>query len=248
MLVDVVNYGGELELLLARLHHMQADETVVVESDHQFQGQFKGYTFEEQDVWSLVEQYRVTYLPVAFAGNSNAWENEHHQRRAAKAVLEQMDLPGDSIVGVFDVDEFPDVGLLRNTQQLSSWRMLKYQMSLYWPQQDEVTGFSGTWAELSKMDFQNLRGNRHSLNHLIGGNHFSSFGSLKDVLTKWTGFSHTELRRADMDLWVEHCWTHGKAIENGSPLVEVENLASDLPEYMLAGYGPDHWYRRRPIS
>lgn len=250
MLIDVVNYGGERDLLLARLDYLQADRTIVVEGNRQFQGQHKGWSFIEQDVWSQVEDYadRLIYYPIESSTDSNAWNNEWHQRNAGLIAVQGLGLPDDAIVGFFDVDEFPDRDLIRETPEVSTWHMAKYQMSLFWYQRHEVTGVSGKWADIRGRSPQDWRGARSTLTPIQGGFHFSSFGTVEETLAKWTGFSHTELKRADMEQWIENGWVHGKALESGDVLPERAELDSALPEYMLNGNGPAHWYRRRPTS
>ena len=246
MLVDVVNYGGEFDVLLARLDCLDADVTVLVEGDRQFQGQVKGWTFEERRD-EVPENFtdRLWHVAVKSAQDSNPWVNEAHQRDAAIATLQDLDLPGDAIMGVFDVDEFPDPNLIRMQSEITAWNMSKFQMSLYWYQQDELTGFSGAWDYLRGQSFQQLRMRRNGLPAFKAGFHFSSFGDLAETLRKWDGFSHTELKRANMGAWVEQCWREGRAIENGQLLQERNYLDEDFPKFMLELDGPSHWYRRR---
>jgi hypothetical protein len=59
---------------------------------------------------------------------------------------------------------------------------------------------------------------------------------------KWSGFSHQELVRPNMDDWVSECWHQGKAVENGIPMLEQEDF-SDIPEAVLEG--PAYWLRGR---
>ena len=236
MLVDVVTYSGERDLLLARLDILQPDVCVVVEGNHTFTGRPKRWTFPLNPVEG------VTFVPHDSPRLPNAWDNEFAQRRAGMHAAKQLDLPDDAIVGFFDVDEFPDPDVIRENREITAWRMAKYQMSLWWYQQYELTGVSGSWGLLKGEDIPTLRQRRASLPQVTAGWHYSSFLSRGDTLTKWLGFSHTELVRPNMAEWVEHCWFTGLAIESGAELVE-EDEKPDHPARMWEG--PEFWQRKR---
>lgn len=236
MLVDVVTYSGERDLLLARLDILQPDVCVVVESDHTFTGKPKALTFQDDPVEGVAYvQHRSPRLP-------NAWDNEFAQRREGMNAAQMLNLDDDDIVGFFDVDEFPHAGVVREKREVTAWRMAKYQMSLWWFQQWELTGVSGCWGVLKGEDVATLRKRRASLPQVTAGWHYSSFLSKEDTLKKWLGFSHTELIRPNMDEWVEHCWLTGRAIESGADLFEHDN-ADVHPARMWEG--PDFWQRKR---
>ncbi len=245
MLVDVVMFSGESELLEARLNHLDADLTVVVEGDHFFQGQEKGFLFPGLEGRLKRFSDRIIYAPTKSQTSSDAWSNEYHLRNHGLEVLRSLDIPDDAIVGFFDTDEIPDPDLLRQVEPMVVWNMAKFQMSLYWFQQYELTGFSGRWSLLSAKDPAEWRRQRDLLPIMVGGYHFSSFGSLAATKAKWDGFSHTELKRPNMDAWVEDCRSNGWAIESGAELTETGGLESDFPAFMLDGHGPWYWYRRR---
>jgi len=241
MLVDVVLYGGESDLLKLRLDYLQAEHTIVLEGDRHFTGEYKGWSFPD-----IQNQFpTVTFCPVESARFGDPWQNEFHQRNQAAQCLDALRLPDDAIVGLFDCDEIPDTDLIRQTVDVSAWSMAKHQGSAYWFQHHELTGLSGSWRNLRGGDFAQMRLRRNNVPTVSGGYHLSSFGSLPDTLTKWMTFSHQELRRPNMDDWVTRCWTHGIAIESGVQLMELNDLPADMPDYLLKGNGPTHWYRRR---
>jgi len=246
MLVDVVLYGGELDLLKARMDYLQADYTVVVEGNYQFAGQFKGWTLADHvNMWM---DKRLVYCPVESLQSGNAWENEFHQRNAAMDCLRQLPLEEHTVVGLFDTDEFPNRELLLSEPRVTSWMMRKHQGSAFWYQQDELTGVSGPWEMIRNSDLAGLRKSRHLLPHVEAGFHLSSFGTLDETRSKWQGFSHQELKRPDMDEWVEQCWRDGRAIENGAWLHELDVMPDDMPEYVRGEHGPQHWYRKRHVA
>jgi hypothetical protein len=234
LLVDVVLYAGEREMLDARRDILQADLTVVVEGDRTFTG--KSRTVEPLT--------GVVHCVTASALHADPWENEWAQRRYGLKVLEGYGVPDDAVVGFFDVDEIPDPDLLRACNRVSVWDMAKYQMSLAWYQQDEMTGISALYGQVKNRDVAELRRRRHELPKIRGGYHLSSFLPLDRVLEKWEGFSHQELVRADMRGWVRHCWENGIAIENGEPLTESEPRG--IPARLFDG--PDYWRRVAPAE
>lgn len=242
MLVDVVVYGGERDLLLTRLDYLQADVTIVVEGNRQFQGQPKGWTFLEDGLDVKLDGRNVIYQPVESAGLSDPWANERHQRNEPMNILRDLDLPDDAVVGLFDVDEFPDAERIRQSNNVSAWNMAKFQMSLYWFQQHELTGVSGRWGDLKSADLSDLRGRRGVLPRVDSGFHFSSFLDLEATRRKWDGFSHYELKRPNMDDWVELCWFEGRAIENGFLLEERDEVPLAV---MVEAGRPDFWRRKR---
>ena len=245
MLVDLVLYGGERDLFEARLDHVEADLTIVIEGDHTFTNKPKGYRFEEvQDTFD--HQHNILFHGVKSPQYSDPWANEAHQRNEAQQVLERLDLDPDTIIGMFDADEFPDPVFLRENPQPLGWFMAKYQMSLYWLQRKELNGVSASWRHVQGKDLDLFRRRRDAYQMVDAGFHFSSFGSKDEVLHKWTGFSHTEFLRPDMPDWVAYCWENGVTIEGGLMLPESEELDENLPEFMKAGKGPAHWYRKRP--
>ncbi len=235
LLVDVVLYSGERDLLDARLDMLGADLTLVIEGDRTFTG-------TPRKVEPLPDTVR--HIVIASDNDSDPWRNEYLQRRNGYKVLQEYDLPDDAVVGFFDVDEIPDPTLLRLTDRLSVWRMRKYQMSLAWYQRDEETGVSGLWGEVKNLDMARVRWAREQLPRIVGGYHLSSFLEVEDLLEKWNGFSHQEFQRDDMPAWIAYCWAEGVAIETGEPLREMslEKISQRLLD------GPAFWSRTRSYA
>jgi len=221
LLIDVVLYAGERELLEIRTDLLKPDLTLVVEGNRTFTG-------TERKVLSLPNKF--IHAKIEVEQNENPWDNEYALRRDGYKELEKLPIPDDAIVGFFDVDEIPDPSLIRTEKQVVAWNMAKYQMSLSWYQQEELTGLSGPWMQLKNKDVAKLRWSREKLPQIDAGYHLSSFMTLENTLAKWKGFSHQELVRPQMDKWVEHCWINGIAIENGRAMEQrqIENLPSQF--------------------
>ena len=235
MLVDLVSFSGESEMLKARVKHMRADLTVVYESDKSFTGLPK----QRVGIGSLLNESAI-YVPITGGTDPDPWVNEYAYRREAFDYLKRIGIPDDAIVTVCDVDEFIDTTKL--TDQLSVWMMSKFQMSARWFQQNEWASISGAWGYMKDSDVIGMIQNRGSLPNIVGGWHLSSFLTLEDLQAKWRNFSHQELVRENMNDWVADCWVNGKAVENGTPMTERDLLG--VPVAILDG--PEFWFRGRP--
>lgn len=235
MLVDVVTYSGERDLLLARVDILQPDVCLVVESNMTFTGKPKRFTFQDNPIAD------VTFVPHFSPEHGDPWLNEYAQRNAGHHAASQLGLPDDAIVGFFDVDEIPDPDAIRSLSALTAFEMAKYQASVYWFEWYELTGVAGPWRDWLGKEVATVRRNRALLPVSKSGWHFSSFLTTSQLVDKWLGFSHTEFQRPNMREWIERCLANGLAIQSGTPLVQDD--APALPEAMFDG--PDYWYRKR---
>ena len=238
MLVDFVAFSGEVEMLQAHLKHMNADLTIIYEADKSFTGLPKPLT----DVNSFIND-KVLYLPIKGGTDPNPWVNEYAQRTEAFEYLLSLDIPGDAVATLCDVDEFMNVDVVQNYSDVTVWNMRKYQMSAKWFQKVEMSSMSGSLNSLFGRSFPEIIRSRSVLPNVNGGWHFSSFLTLDDLQKKWRNFSHQELVRENMDGWVSDCWVNGWAVEDGVPMNEVDDL-SDIPAAVLDG--PEFWFRGRP--
>jgi hypothetical protein len=223
-------------MLQARLEHMNADLTVVYESRRSF----TGFNKEVSDLTGLEN---VLHFVVDGGTHANPWANEFALRREAFDYLLGLGLPGDAIVAVCDVDEFPNVELLR--PELSVWNMSKFQMSARWFQKLEQASQSGELKNFAGQDIVQIKQTRSWLPVIDGGWHLSSFFDLEGLLVKWRNTSHQECVRPNMDEWVARCWVEGVAVEDGVALTEVNDL-TDIPPAVLGG--PEFWFRGRDDS
>lgn len=242
MLIDAVTFGGEIDMLRARLEVLPADLFVVVESDRHYAGQPKPYLFEDN-----LDVFRdwlpsIHYVKIGGLGSSDAWANDYHQRRTVGTVLDGLGLADSDMVCLFDTDEFWDAHKLE--ADLHAWRMPKYHMSLFWYHFDELTGVSGLWRELRGQDVDRVRWSRGGLPKIDGGFHLTSMGDLDYLIRKVKGFAHQEYARPTLEDELAHCWLWGHNLE-GQHFTELPDL-SHLPDWFGEGQLPADWYRRRP--
>lgn len=241
-IVDAVTFGGELDMLEGRLRSVDADRVFIVEGTHTFTNNEKGLILEANQSRFAEFWDRIEYVPVQSALNDNAWQNEYHQRSQLTQALTKAKLHSDDVVGIFDVDEWPDVDMMRDQDGPLAWRMQKFQMSFHWFQQVELTGVSARWSDLADGDVDRFRWSRHNLTAVDAGFHFSSFGVYDDLVLKMNSFAHQELRKTGD--WLTKCFTEGLAVENGQAMNEVD-LLDVFPDWVKNHEAPESWYRRR---
>ena len=239
MKVEGLIFGGELDILEGRLNTVDADLWVIVEADKTFTGTHKPYFLEEQ--WDRFADFhdRIHYVQVVMP-DLDAWGCDYWQRQQVGVALESLNLDDDDLVGLFDVDEWPD----RWAEDLSAWCMPKFHMALHWFHKMEMTGIMGKWSHFRGQDVNSLRWSRDSMQRVEGGWHFTSMGDLDYLIRKVRGFAHTELVTDDVDDRLAHCWTHGHDLA-GEWFTQFDDLSS-MPAWVQQRKFPEDWYRLRP--
>jgi hypothetical protein len=242
LLIDAITFGGEVDMLRARLEVLPADLFVVVESNRRYAGGEKPYTFLDN-----LEVFRdwlplIHYVQIDGFNSSDAWQNDYHQRRMVGETLDSMGLADTDMVCLFDTDEFWDIRLLE--AGLHAWEMPKYHMSLYWYHFDELTGVSGLWKHFRGQDVDRMRWARPAYPKIRGGFHLTSMGDLDYLITKVKGFAHQEYNTPGLEDRLASCWTNGHNLE-GVRFTELNDL-SHLPDWFELRDLPEEWYRRRP--
>ena len=241
MIIDAVTFGGEIDLMRARLEVLPADQFVIVESDRHYAGQPKPYVFEENLDAFTKWLPKIHYVKIESLGSSNAWENDYHQRRNVGLTLDSLGLADNDTVCLFDADEFWDIDKLEST--VHAWRMPKYHMSLRWYHFDEVTGLTGEWQNFRDRDVDAMRWARDSYPKIAGGFHLTSMGNLDYLIRKVKGFAHQEYNKEGVEDALAHCWAYGHNLE-GASFTELPDL-SHLPDWFALELLPTDWYRRR---
>lgn len=248
MLIDAITFGGELDMLEARLNSVEADIHVIVEGELMYANQYKGYLLEEN--WERFKQFhkKIIYTPIKSLGYGNAWANDYHQRSQLTRIVKKLNLSDDDIVSVCDTDEFYEKTKIENIENVSAYDMPKYHMSLHWYHKNELTGFVGRYKDLHNCDLNNLRWQRQSLPKIQNGWHLTSMGTLDYLIKKVRGFAHQELIFDELDKELEHCWTYGHDLSRVSSDVfkEIELEEANYPQWILDKKAPEIWYRKRP--
>jgi hypothetical protein len=241
MIVDAVTFGGEIDLMRARLEVLPADQFVIIEGNKHYAGQPKPYVFEQNlDAFSKWLP-KIHYVRIESLGSDNAWDNDYHQRRNVGLTLDSLGLADNDTVCLFDADEFWDIDKLEST--VHAWRMPKYHMSLRWYHFDEVTGLTGEWQHFRDRDVDAMRWARDSYPKIAGGFHLTSMGNLDYLIRKVKGFAHQEYNKEGLEDALAHCWAYGHNLE-GASFTELPDL-SHLPDWFALELLPTDWYRRR---
>ena len=241
MIVDAVTFGGEIDLLRARFETLPADQFVIVESDKHYAGQPKPYVFEENLEAFAKWMPKIHYVKIESLNSPDAWQNDYHQRRNVGLALENLDLADSDTVCLFDTDEFWQLDKMEN--EVHSWRMPKYHMSLRWYHFDEVTGLTGNWQHFKGQNVDAMRWARQSYPIINGGFHLTSMGDLDYLIKKVKGFAHQEYNQPGLEERLSDCWTNGHNLE-GHKFTELPDL-SHLPEWFSLNLLPSEWYRVR---
>jgi hypothetical protein len=242
VIIDAVTFGGELDLMRARLEVLPADQFVIVESNKHYAGQSKPYLFEENLEAFTKWLPKIHYVKIESLGSQNAWDNDYHQRRSVGSVISELGISGEDTVCLFDADEFWDIEKLES--DVHAWKMPKYHMSLRWYHFDEVTGLSGKWRHLKDKDVDAMRWARNFYPIIDGGFHLTSMGNLDYLVRKVKGFAHQEYNTPGLEERLKHCWTYGHNLE-GITFTELPDLLH-LPNWFQLELLPAEWYRTRP--
>lgn len=247
MIIDAINFGGEIDMLLGRLNHHKdyVDTFVIAECDKTYTGLYKGYLFEQHE--SKFKQFlpRIYYHKIKHLGESHAWTNEYHQRQHMNGFLKQLNLQDEDIVFYFDTDEWINFETLNLPSEPTAFNMKKFLFSVHWYQKNELTGFGSKYEFIKNSDINTMRWARNGYISIENGWHWTSLGSLEYHLQKLRSFSHTELL---VDNWVEratNCWKNGIDFLTGEYYAELE-LDQNYPKWILEKHAPKNWYRKRP--
>lgn len=247
MIIDAITFGGELDMLEARLEikYDDVDVFVIVEGELMYANQIKGYKFEENIERFKKYSNKIVYKKIKSLQSYDAWNNDYHQRsQLTEAVKNVVQSETDKII-VCDTDELYDSKVILNLDQVVAFNMPKYHMSLFWYHKHELTGIAGLWKFFKDKDLNSERWKRSNFNVITCGHHLTSMGTLDYLINKVKGFAHQELISDDLETKLEHCWIHGHDLAN--EYFEEKSLESaNYPKWIIDKKAPKSWYRKRP--
>jgi hypothetical protein len=247
MIIDAITFGGEIDMLEARLatKYDDVDVFVIVEGELMYANQNKGYQYEENLDRFKKYSNKIVYKKIKSLKSNDAWANDYHQRSQLGEVVKTVAQSDQDVVIVCDTDEWYDTEVVLNLNQTIAFNMPKYHMSLYWYHKHELTGIAGLWEYLKNKDLNNERWRRNHFSIVTGGHHLTSMGSLEYLINKVRGFAHQELVSNDLNERLEHCWIHGHDLANDQ-FEEIELETAKYPKWILDKKAPAIWYRKRP--
>ena len=196
-IVDSFIFYNELDLLEFRLELLNdiVDKFVLVESTKTFVGNNKQLFFQENK--ERFKDFNIIHL-VAPPYHRDSWRTEHYQREYLMNGLS--DVSDDEIILLSDADEIPDLSQYDMKSEGSfKQKMYYYCFNLY----IGIDNWRGT-AALKKKNVLSLR-EKNPLNKMrnlrekfpviqeSNGWHFSTLGSIEDIIYKVESFAHIEL-------------------------------------------------------
>ena len=246
MIVDAINFGGEIDMLTGRLNHHNdyVDLFVISECEKTYTGRDKGFIFADNRHLFKEFESKIVYQQNYHLGQSNAWDNEYHQRRQMNHILKQQNLSDDDVVFYFDTDEWIDFNNLVMPVEPTAFNMKKFLFSVHWYQKNELTGFGAQYGFIKDNEINTMRWSRDLYNRINNGWHWTSLGTLEYHLKKLQSFSHTELLVAGWQERAINSWTNGIDFLTSEYYQEIE-IQEDYPDWIKERKAPTTWYRKR---
>lgn len=204
---DICLYNGEADMLDLRFAELQlrVNFFVIIEAEFTFSGQRRELQYPKQiDNFKHKPSKRVIYKPIQFSelppGIKSAWDREAFQRNYANDFITK--LPPDSIVMLSDVDEIPDLTLIKNWEnpQLPvTFNMCFHYYHLRWRKSFRWRGTVMFWAsQLKNLTLQNIRDQRNWYALIDSGWHLSYFMTPEEISAKIRSFSHQEYNTPEL--------------------------------------------------
>ena len=204
-IIDGFTFYNELKMLSFRLEELYniVDHFIIVEATKTFAGNDKELYFQNNKNKYAKYLDKIIHIIVDdMPCTSNAWDNEHHQRRGINTGINQLNLEDDDIIIISDCDEIPDSDTLLKIKERGLDDLYRLEMDMYyynlltkgtkWYKASILPYFM---YKLNNCDPQKIRISPFSKNNLTmrkGGWHFSFFGNTEFIKNKIKNFSHQE--------------------------------------------------------
>lgn len=201
---DAFIFYNELKMLKFRLTELNevVDFFIIVESTHTFSGKKKELYFEKnKDAFSEFKDKIIHIIVEDMPNDGNAWNNEHHQRKAIDRGLQLSKLNNDDIIIIADCDEIPNVKTINDAKTKGIGEdIYSIEMEMYYYHL-ECFNKNCVWSLTKMLKYKkykqchcNPQFIRHNGNEKIhsGGWHFSYFGDVSFIKNKIQHFSHQE--------------------------------------------------------
>lgn len=211
-IIDCFTFYNEEKMLKFRLRELNdsVDYFVLVESTRSFSGKRKPLFFHEnKDLFSKyldkIIHVIVEDMPLSSEAhkveNGNAWSNEHHQRNCIDRGLSRLDISNNDIIMISDVDEIPDVNILKFLKQKEMKGLVAFKQDLYYYNLNCMD--LNEWRCARAVDYKSYKSKFNSLAQKVResveineeikcGWHFSYCMKAEDISNKIKNFSHQE--------------------------------------------------------
>lgn len=199
--IDCMIYSGEADLLKVRLNYLDVfvDKFIIIEATESFSGSVR--KLNDNFKQEIEESFpgKIEWVVLNFPSYlRNPWERETYQRNHLQIIL--ADGYKNDLILLSDLDEFPSSIFIENSKsRYPNFSIAEQSLYQYCIHSKNRNSWHGTIA----FNFLNPNLTPHELRlksikywenaeNIIedGGWHFSSFGSFKDKIEK---FSHQEL-------------------------------------------------------
>jgi hypothetical protein len=205
-------FYNEIDMLLYRLNSLNdfVDYFIIVESKYTHSGKEKSLYFNNNK--HLFEEYigKIVHVilddapfkyPAINYSRGEQWENEHFHRNGIKNGIERIGLNDEDILIISDLDEIPDINLLKSIKNNSLviadifslkqdlyYYNLNSKMTILWDM-SKILPFK-TYKNLNKTCTEIRLHNCNSIEN--GGWHLSYFGDKYFIKNKIENFGHQE--------------------------------------------------------
>jgi beta-1,4-mannosyl-glycoprotein beta-1,4-N-acetylglucosaminyltransferase len=182
------------------------DYFIVVEANHTFSGKPKALCVSQ----AILDEYKskIIYIQVNdMPNNSNAWDNETHQRCACERGIKQLRLNDNDVIISSDIDEIVDPEILnkiKNNDIVVNNIYCLEQDLYYYNLNSKVNHqwhssrvFSYKWYVDNNISFEDIRRHLNYTKIPKGGWHLSYFGTSTFIKEKLEAFSHQEYNKKE---------------------------------------------------
>lgn len=240
--IEVCSFFNEFDLLEIRCEETKElnPTHIIVEAPFTHQGDPKPLYFEENK--QRFKKYNIVHLVCNSMPNDvDPWVNEKFQRDYCMAALTRMNLKGDEVIGIFDLDEIPRVRAICDYDAevgVAGTRMDKYSMYLNCLECSQCwdIGRLLTWEMLKGTTPSKIRNEAPNFIIRHAGWHMSFMGGVDKMMEKFMAYAHTETLTADViapgvlerkyergeSLWGQDYWRFVK-IDDSFPKAIREN-------------------------
>jgi beta-1,4-mannosyl-glycoprotein beta-1,4-N-acetylglucosaminyltransferase len=201
-----------MDMLSYRLNSLNdvVDYFIIVESKYTFSGHEKQLYFNDNKELFKDINYKIIHVvlndapfkyPNVNYSKNEQWQNEHFNRNGIKNGIDQLQLNDKDILIISDLDEIPDINLLRSIKnnnlvindifslnQDFYYYNLNSKMNQIW-NLSKILSFK-TYKKLNKTCKEIREHHCNSINK--GGWHLSYFGDKHFIKNKIENFSHQE--------------------------------------------------------
>lgn len=246
-IIDCFIFHNEFNMLKFRLKELEgvADYHVLCESDYTFSGLKKELFFDcKKDLFPPNIIHLVNKQP---DGYMNPWKRELTQRNFLKEGLKQLNLQPEDIILLSDVDEIPDVDLLKQIKEKGiSKGIFSLNQDMYYYNLECRLERRWLWPKIfmystlfDGKEFNDIRTSKPNYLKGKGGWHLSYFGDVNYIINKIKSFSHQEFNNSkylDVSTLEKLIKEKKDILQGGSGIVRFRYVPISENKYLPKNY------------